>query len=117
MRYRRLDDNGDMTYGNGQSDFLRDTPETVAQAVMTRLNLWVGEWFLDIEEGTPYAQAALGKYTTETIEPALRQRILETDGVTGIADFGLQFDRDGRKVQIQATIDTDYGQAVLTGVL
>lgn len=117
MRYRRLDDDGDMKFGNQQADFHRNTPEAVAQAVMTRLNLWVGEWFIDQTEGTPYQQAVLGKSTRASIEPAIRSRILETQDVTGIEEFSLSIDPDERKVTISATINTSYGQAVARGVL
>lgn len=117
MRYRKLSASGDMTFGSQQANFLRDTPETVVQAVVTRLNLWAGEWFLDQVAGTPYAQAALGKYTSQTIEPAIRQRILETENVTGIAAFDLQFDQDNRKAMIQATIETAFGPATVMGVI
>ena len=106
-----------MTFGSQQADFLRNTPETVAQAVVTRLGLWLGEWFLDSTEGTPYAQAALGKYTQQTIEPAIRQRILETENVTSITAFDLQFDPDERRVTIQATIDTTFGPTTVVGVV
>lgn len=117
MRYRRLNDDGDMTFGSQQADFLRNTPETVAQAVVTRLKLWLGEWFIDQTEGTPYQQAALGKNTTASVEPAIRSRILETQGVTSIDSFELDFDPDERKATINATISTEYGQAVVQGVL
>lgn len=114
MRYRKLID-GDMTYGHGQGDFWRDCPEAVAQSVWTRLRLWLGEWFVDTSAGTPWLEAALGTGKRETIEPAIRQRILQTDGVTGIVDFSLAFDPDTRTATIAATIDTDYGQAQLQG--
>lgn len=105
-----------MTFGSQQADFLRNTPETVAQAVVTRLGLWLDEWFLDSTEGTPYAQAVLGKYTRQTVEPAIRQRILQTENVTGITEFGIQFDPDERKVFIQATIDTTFGPTSFTRI-
>jgi len=117
MRYRRLSDVGDFTFGSGQANFLRDTPETVAQAVVTRLGLWLEEWFLDLSEGTPYVQAALGKYTAQTIEPAMRQRILETENVTGLVAFDLQLDPDERKVTIQARIETTFGPTTVVGVV
>lgn len=117
MRYRKLADNGDMAFGGQQADFLRDSPEAVGQAVMTRLMLWVGEWFLDDTEGTPYVQAVLGKYTRQTIEPAIRARILETENVTGIVDFDMVFDADERKIAVNATIDTFFGEAKINGVV
>lgn len=43
MRYRREDENGDYTFGRGDSGFFVDCPEAVAQAVKTRLQLWQGQ--------------------------------------------------------------------------
>ena len=117
MRYRRLNDIGDMTFGSQQADFLRDTPEVVAQSVVTRLELWLDEWFLDSTEGTPYVQAALGKYNTKTIEPAIRQRITDTDNVTEITFFELKFDPDSRKVEIRANISTSFGATTILGIV
>jgi len=60
MKYRRLDVNGDMSFGAGVSNFLINSPEAVAQAVMTRLKLFQGEWFIDTEIGVPYNTKVLG---------------------------------------------------------
>ena len=57
MRYRKLDAAGDFVFGHGAADYHRDSPEAVAQAVLTRLKLHRGEWFLDRSEGTPYTPA------------------------------------------------------------
>lgn len=117
MRYRRLDEDGDMTFGSQQADFLRNTPETVAQAVLTRLRLWLGEWFIDQSEGTPYQQAVLGKNTRDSVAPAMRARIIETQGVKSLDAFEFLFDAEERKATINATITTVYGQVVVQGVL
>lgn len=117
MRYRKLDSNGDMTFGNQQADFYRDTPEAVAQAVWTRLRLWTGEWFIDTTEGTPYQQAALGTNKSKTIEPAIRSRILNTQNVTSIESFSLTIDPDNRVASISAVINTAFGSAQLQGVI
>ena len=117
MRYRELDDNDDMQFGSQQGNFLKDSPEAVAQAVLTRLRLWVGEWFLDTNEGTPFEQAMLGAGKLATIEPAIRERILETQGVIEITSFELIWNEDIRKIEIIATINTQYGSGPLTGVL
>lgn len=117
MRYRKLDSAGDMLFGQQQADFWRDSPEAVAQAVLTRLRLWAGEWWLDTTEGTPYQQAALGTGKRQTIEPAIRARILGTQGVTGIDSISLSFDADARAATIAATIRSEYGQAEAQGVI
>lgn len=117
MRYRALDDQGDMKFGNQQADFLRNSPDAIAQAVITRLRLWLGEWFIDQTEGTPYQQAVLGKNTMNSAGPAIRARILETEGVVELTNFEMLFDADERKMTINATIDTIYGQAQVSEIL
>lgn len=117
MRYRKLDKDGDMLFGRGQADYMRDTPDAVAQAVLTRLRLWTGEWWLDTTVGTPYQQAVLGTGKRKTVEPAIRARILDTQGCTGIVAFSIAFDDDARVAKISATINTEYGQAKVEGVI
>ena len=117
MRYRKLDESGDMKFGNQQADFHRNTPEGVGQACVTRLKLWLGEWFIDQTEGTPYQQAALGTNKKSTIGPAIRERILGTQNVTSIESFDLVIDADNRKAAISAVINTAFGSATLQGVL
>ena len=73
MRYRKLDDAGDMVFGHGSDDYYIDRAEAVAQAVMTRLRLWRGEWYLDTDEGTPYLQEIFGR-GTESTRQTIRRR-------------------------------------------
>lgn len=117
MRYRALDDELDMTFGRGGNNFLINSPEAVAQSVLTRLKLWRGEWFLDVTEGTPYQQGVLGTGKREKVEPAIRQRILEGQGVKALTAFDISIDPDERTVSINATIDTIYGEAELNGII
>ena len=46
MKYRKLTENGDYAFGRGGADMHADTPEAVGQAVLTRLRLFAGEWFV-----------------------------------------------------------------------
>jgi len=112
-----MDGNGDMAFGAQQADFFRDQPAAPAQAVLTRLRLWLGEWFIDSSEGTPYQQAVLGMHTQQTAEPAMRRRILETEGVTGIESFAVEYDKEERKATVNAIINTLYGTVTVQGVL
>ena len=117
MRYSRLDSVADYTFGHGQADFHHDAPEAVAQAVATRLRLLAGEWFIDLQEGTPYVPGVFGKHTRETYDPVIRERILDTEGVTGIAAYASSFDGETRRLAINVTIETVYGEAVIQEVL
>lgn len=117
MRYRALDSNGDSTFGSGQTRFLVDSPEAVAQAVKTRLLLIQGEWFLDKTEGVPYATQILGTGTQATRDVAVQNAILKTEGVKGISAYSSSVNADTRRFSVTATIDTIYGSTSITQVL
>lgn len=117
MRYRKLDANGDYTLG-GIGAFYLNQPETVAQAVLTRLKLWRGEWFLNTEDGTPWMTEILGKRRAGTNpDAAIKQRILETQGVTEIADYSSSFDGNSRTLSVTCTLNTQYGSTVVSVTL
>ncbi|MDU5474032.1 MULTISPECIES: hypothetical protein [unclassified Pantoea] len=114
MRYRREDDGGDYTFGQGDDTWLINSPEAVAQAVKTRFLLWRGQWFLDTTEGTPWIQSVLGKQKPETYKLAIRQRILDTRDVNSILSFDTTLNTSSRRVIFTATIDTLYGTTTVT---
>jgi hypothetical protein len=117
MRYRKLDFSGDMQFGNQQADFYRNVPDAPAQAILTRLRLWLGEWFIDVTEGTPYQQAILGMHTSATVEPAIRRRILNTQGVVSLESFNMVRNPNERLATINATVNTEYGTTTVQGIL
>lgn len=109
MRYRREDNQGDYTFGSGDESWLVNSPEAVAQAVNTRFNLWYGQWFLDTTQGTPWQQSVLGKQKPDTYNLAIRQHILDTQGVKNLLAFSSFVDTATRRVTFSATLDTIYG--------
>ena len=104
-----------MTFGQGGLNFLVNSPEAVAQNIGTRLRLLTGEWFLDITEGTAWNPLVLGYGTSETRDVELRQRILETEGVTDIESYSSVLSAD-RKLTVSAIVNTLYGQITLDQV-
>lgn len=114
MRYRREDANGDYTFGSGDDTWLINSPESVAQSVKTRFELWRGQWFLDTSEGTPYVQSVLGKQRSDVYILAIRERLQTTPGVNSILSFSTNNDGTTRRVTFTATIDTIYGQTTVT---
>ena len=113
MRYRKLTADGDYTFGNGQLDFYRDTPETVGQAVKTRILLWLGEWFLNTDEGTPFMLTVLGKHSKASADATIKERILTTQGVTEIESYESEIDAETRTLSINAVINTIYGATTI----
>lgn len=112
MRVRRLDDDGDMTFGAGRSNYLTDA-EAVAQSVLTRLRLIRGEWYIDTTEGTPYRTEVLGRGTESSAVLALQRRIMETPGVRSIVSMTATHDAESRKAVFTITIDTDFGETTI----
>jgi hypothetical protein len=109
MRYRKLSPTGDMIFGHQQADFWRDVPDAPAQAVWTRLQLYLGDWFLNIADGTPWRTQVLGKYTGSTRDAAVQQRTLLTQNVTAITAYASQVNPNTRTFNVQMTIDTLFG--------
>lgn len=117
MRYRKLDADGDYTFGGGPADFLVDSPAAVGQAVLTRLQLFKGEWFVDTADGTPWQTDVLGEHTRSTYDMAIRNRILGTQGVEQIDSYDSEFEPNGRKLTITCTITTAYGPTTISETL
>lgn len=113
MRYRILSSNDDYVFGQGPAEFLVDTPATVGQAVRTRLRLSQGEWFLDATDGTPYLTEILGEGTQSLYDSAIKERVLETPGVTSIDDYSSTLDQS-RALTVTMTISTLYGQTTIS---
>lgn len=115
LRYRRLDADGDMTFGHGQRNFLIDTPETVAQSIMTRLNLFTGEWFVNLAAGTPWLTDVVGAHTLTLADSVIRNRILSTFGVLRMDEYDSEYDPRVRSFTVHARVTTIFGETNLNG--
>ena len=101
-----------MTFGQGQGNLWIDQPEGVGQLVMTRLRLNYGEWFVDLTQGTPWKTQVLGERTAATRDLVVRDRVLDTIGVTDIPTYGSRLD-DTRTWSVAMTVQTIYGPVAL----
>ena len=117
MRYRKLDKDGDYTFGQNGANFYVNNPQAVAQAVKTRLGIAVGEWFLDTSYGTPYQSKILGAGAVATYDGAIQAVILQTAGVTELVQYNSSVDPLTRNANVNATINTQYGQATIQAQL
>lgn len=109
-RTRKLDSNGDPVISG--TVWLYDI-DAIAQTIQTRLNLFSGEFWRDVTEGTPWIGSILGKNNAQKTVQAkasiLKSRILDTDGVLSILEWENDFDYSDRKFTVTATVLTEYG--------
>lgn len=109
MRVRRLNEDGDLVTRGKM--FLTER-EAIAQTIVTRLKLFLGEYFRDVTDGTPWFQQILGKFENlNAVEAIIRNRIARTQGVVRILSFSIQYDLEARTLSVQAAVLTAYGEA------
>ena len=115
IRVRRLDENWDPVYGNGQGDYITDI-DAVVQIIESRLRLWLAEWWEDQEEGLPMMQKILGKpgANKKIIDGIIQKRISGTPYVTGIESFVSEIDTVNRDYQCLAKVYTQFGTVVVS---
>lgn len=56
----------------------------------------------------------LGKYTGDTRDMTIRQRILGTTGVSSIDSYSSTFSASDRSFSVKTTVTTDYGTTTTT---
>jgi len=113
MTVRLIDpDTGDIVTSGDQ--FISGVEE-IAQTVKTRLRLFLGEYFRDVTDGTPWWESILGKDgTLSSKEAIIKSRILRTDGVVRLVSFSTDFDINTRVYTVNAGILTTFGITELT---
>ena len=113
MTVRLIDpDTGDIVTSGDQ--FISGVEE-IAQTVKTRLRLFLGEYFRDVTDGTPWWESILGKDgTLSSKEAIIKSRILRTDGVVRLVSFSTDFDINTRVYTVNAGILTAFGATELT---
>lgn len=104
---RALTPDGDIATSGQQ--FLRDR-FAVAQIIATRLRLFLGEYFLDTNEGTDWFAKVLTKQGSIAQTDALaQQRIIRTDKVVSLLSYESDSDISARTYTLTAEVLTDYG--------
>jgi hypothetical protein len=102
-------DVGDLYLDNaGQEVLIGDDnlADQVVQRVTVAFNFFLGEWFLDTTEGTPWFQRVLVKAPSDRIlRTVLSQVISSTEGISRLDQLMYQISRDRKlSVQFKATL-------------
>lgn len=116
MISRRLDTEGDLVTSGDQ--FVRDT-DCVAQCIQTRLKLFMGECFRNIYDGMPWFKNPDGTpgiltkgYTLQQAEALIRRQIGNTEGVSKLLAFSINYDTANRSLSVYAQALTTFGTTV-----
>lgn len=90
--------------------------QAVAQAIQTRLKLFMGEWWEDLSQGLPVTQSMLGvlgsSSNIEAIKLAITQRIMGTPYVSNVLSVSVDFTRG--VYTFSATVQTYFGVVTVT---
>ncbi len=107
MRVRRIEENGDIATSGVIWLYNRDA---VGQTIQTRLRLFLGEYFRDIQDGTPWFQEILGTFDNiGRVESIIKRRISETEGVDRILEFSTNYDPSTRIYSVNCNVLTQWG--------
>jgi hypothetical protein len=96
-------DVGDMALTDTGEEVLRtDLAEEVAQRLKVRLNFFRGEWFLNLNAGTPWYQRLLVKDPKDAIIRAIFTRVIGgTEGVAQVMSLSYDIDRRTRELSLR----------------
>lgn len=112
-----LDSTGDIDLTAGDLQFSRGLPG-VAQGCRIAVQLFRGEWFVDLDAGVPWMpndtvsteQAILGQRFNETkARVAIRDALLAVPGVLGLAQLLIAFDTSTRAMSVTWRARTVFG--------
>lgn len=111
MTVRRLMPDGDIATSGRQ--FISGIEE-IEQTIRTRWKLFLGEYFRDVSDGTPWFQRILVKNANlDEVNSILKNRITRTDGVIQILRFSPVFNNQTRTYSVSAVVLTRFGELTL----
>jgi hypothetical protein len=107
MRVRRIDTNGDWTFGQGMANYAKDG-EAVRQNVLTRLKSFQYDWFLDMDACIDWISILGNKNNAGIIRTEIRRVAQETEGVLAVNQVIINKVDANRRASITITITTIY---------
>lgn len=107
-----LDTLGEMVIETGDIKLV-DGIDAIASGVASRLEFWLGEWFLDKRLGVPYMTQILGqKPRLVAVRGIFRKVILSELGVIDVEDLLVEYDGPIRKLSLSFTGVCELGKFV-----
>lgn len=114
MKDLLLTDNGkNLSFSNLDLQFTPDTPTYVSQKLRLKLLGVQNAYFTDTTIGLPWFTQILEKNPNmPLIADLIKAKIMEVSEVSAITSFGLQIDKENRKMQVNFSIALTTGETV-----
>lgn len=111
MRIRNVDSNWDWTFGQGQSNYVRDLT-AVALDIQMRLKEWLNDCYFNLTQGIPW-DIRLGSHNQkDLLDQDVEQTVLSVEGVLNVFNFKSQV--INRKYTCQFEVYTVYSAETIT---
>lgn len=108
-----LDSDGDLFLTSAGDVSVIDGSAQVAQDLKQRLEFYLGEWFLALDDGTDWIGIVLKKNPVlRAVDSLIKKRIIETSGVTELLDYVRTFNASTRTLGISFKYHDQYTDAV-----
>lgn len=107
MKVRAVDKNHDWTFGNGLSNYKKDS-EAVKQCIITTLKSFKYNYFLNESHGVNWFKYLTKNPDVEAMRQDIKGRVFEVEGVASIDSLSMQYDTVLRKAYIAITYTDIY---------
>lgn len=105
MRIRNVTRDWDWTFGNSQSNYVRNEYAVILDIKM-KLKEWFGDCFFALKNGIPW-QTRLGQHNQKTLlDKDILNTVQSVEGVLRVSDFTSS--TDGRRYRAQLNVYTRY---------
>lgn len=102
-------DTHDLVFVNGAVAITPEQRDSVAQKLKIKLLTFLGEWFLNTDDGIPYRERIFGKVKSKALVDAIfQEKILEEEGVLALTEFESTLNPDRTYVmnfRVRTTLD------------
>ena len=111
----RLDEAGDFDLTTGKIEIERRVGNVAAHRVRAALSLILGEWFLDVTQGTDYLSFLGGKGSAvDVAREVLRAKIVAVDEVKSLDSLTVTLEKSTRRLSVRFTA-TAYDDSTIDG--
>jgi len=89
--------------------------DAIAQHLKIALRFFLGEWFLDTQQGIPFFdRILLRNYNEADVLQIFRSEILKVDGITGIQDLEITINAETRTMTVTGRATSIDGEIDFT---